>query len=67
MTIKKQLEGLGCKEIRKGIYRHPDIKFDFDFSATSECKVLLRFAQIFAEKGYDSCRGNLKSVLGIPD
>jgi len=48
--IKKQLVSLGCSEIRKGIFRHPDFIFDFDFSATGDNFVLLRLSQIFEEK-----------------
>lgn len=74
ISVKKQskqiglsdlLCALGCREIDVGIYRHEDFAFDFDFSATADDKIIQRFYQIFAKKGYETCQENIRDQLGI--
>jgi hypothetical protein len=61
----KIMSGLGCEEIRRGIFRHPDIGFDLDFSAISEEKILLRLMHIFSERGYEGFRDQFREMLGF--
>ena len=63
--IEKILFELGCKQERPGIFVHEDFAFEFDFSATSEEKILLRLWQIFSEKAYQRCQENIRDALGI--
>ena len=56
---------LGCAEIPDGIFRHPDINFDLDLTATSEDKIMLRLMYIFLEKGYYVCKQELSDFLEI--
>ena len=49
--LKKLLVSLGCEEVRLGIFKHPDIKYDLDFSSIADDKIVLRFSQIFSYVG----------------
>ena len=56
---------LGCEEVKPGIYRHPDVNFDFDLSATDEKKVLKELLQIGYLKGRESMRQEFRELLGV--
>jgi hypothetical protein len=63
--IKSIMESLGCEEIQRGIWRHPDFKYDFDLSATGDEHVLRQLSMIFISKGFESCQSEMRSVLGL--
>lgn len=50
LKILQIMFDLGCEEISDGIFRHPDINFDLDFTATAEDKIMLRLMQFFQKK-----------------
>lgn len=65
LKILRIMFDLGCEEISDGIFRHPDINFDLDFTATADDKIMLRLMQIFSEKGYYGCKQELRDFLEI--
>jgi len=65
LKIRETMELLGCQEIRTGVYRSPNFNYDFDLSATDPSCILKRLAQIFLEKGFESCQREFREVLGF--
>lgn len=63
--ITEIMTAMGCEEIRAGIFVHPDVNIEMDFSATHPGKVLYRLADIFSNIGYRNCQADMRKNLGL--
>lgn len=63
--ITEIMTAMGCKEVRAGIFVHPDVNIEMDMSATHHEKVLYRLAEIFANIGYRNCQADMRRNLGF--
>lgn len=61
--IYNMMINMGCKETSPMIFRHSDIPFDLDFTATAKDKIMLRLMQIFRENEEKTTRGIIKNSL----
>src|SRR4030042_5238493 len=59
------MTALGCKEIRRKVFRHPLIDLDLDFEGTANDRILLRLAHIFSRKGREDFQQEFKQFIGI--
>jgi len=61
----KHLIGLGFREVRPGIYTHPDHPKEFDFTVTHEDMIFYAMILILRAEGYEKCQKNIRKALGI--
>ena len=61
----KHLIGLGFREVRPGIYTHPDHPKEFDFTATHEDMIFYAIMRVLQDDGYEKCQKDIRKALGI--